>query len=164
MVPRDDPDSNYRMLAETLVERSGATAHPVPTAGSAEQAAAAYGELIRERVPDGAGGMPVFDAALLGLGEDGHTASLFPSSPALQVHGEVCIAVHDAPKPPPDRVTLSLEVLRAVRRRTMLATGAAKAGAIAAVLAGPDPAVPASLLADDALELIADGDAAGGSG
>src|SRR5947208_12795645 len=96
MVPPDDPESNYRLLAETLLERTEAVAHPVPTEGSAEEAASAYAREIRQRVPAGPDGVPAFDLALLGIGEDGHTASLFPHAPALDVRGEVCVAVHDA--------------------------------------------------------------------
>ncbi len=156
LVPPDDPESNYRMLAETLLEATGATAHPVPTNRSAEEAADAYESEIRGRVPAGAGGTPMLDFALLGLGEDGHTASLFPRAPALEATGRVCVAVHDAPKPPPDRVTLTLDVLRAARGAAILAVGSGKAPPAAAILAGPDPGVPASLLADGPLELILD--------
>ena len=83
----------------------------------------AYARELRERVPAGPDGVPALDLALLGLGEDGHTASLFPHAPALDVRGEVCVAVHDAPKPPPDRVSLTLDVLRAARRSLILAVG-----------------------------------------
>jgi 6-phosphogluconolactonase len=160
LVPPDDPGSNYRLVAETLVQ-AGATVHAVPTGGSAEEAASAYAHEIRQRIPAGPGGVPELDLALLGLGEDGHTASLFPHAPALEARGEVCVAVHDAPKPPPDRVTLTLDVLRAARSRVILAVGGVKARAAAAVLSGPDPGVPASLLADGSLELILDQAAAG---
>ncbi|MFN2612166.1 MAG: 6-phosphogluconolactonase [Solirubrobacterales bacterium] len=165
LVPADDPASNYRMLSETLLERTtGASAHPVPTEGnSAEQAATAYAELIAARVPAGTSGLPSFDAVLLGLGEDGHTASLFPNAPALRAGG-ICVAVHDAPKPPPDRVTMTLGVLSAARTPLMLATGAGKAGAVAAVVGDPDPAVPASLLGAGPLELILDPEAASALG
>ena len=67
-----------------------------------------------------------------------------------------CVAVHDAPKPPPDRVSLSLEVLRSARSVILLASGSAKAAALARALADPDPAVPASLLVRDRLAVIAD--------
>jgi 6-phosphogluconolactonase len=156
LVPPDDPESNYRMLAESLLEPTGATAHAVPTDGSAEQAADAYAREIRERVPSGPDGVPVLDLALLGLGEDGHTASLFPHAPALDVRGEICVAVHDSPKPPPDRISLTLDVLRAARRSLILAVGDGKTSAAAAVVSGPDPGVPASLLADGTLELMLD--------
>ncbi len=96
------------------------------------------------------------DFALLGLGEDGHTASLFPDAPTLDARGEVCVPVHDAPKPPPDRVSLTLDVLRAARAGAILADGAEKARPVARVLDGPDPHVPASLLADGPIELILD--------
>jgi 6-phosphogluconolactonase len=156
LVPPDDPESNYRLLAETLLERTAAVAHPVPTEGSAEEAAGAYAREIRRRVPAGPDGVPALDVALLGLGEDGHTASLFPNAAALDARGEICVAVHDAPKPPPDRVSLTLDVLRAARRSLILAVGDEKASAVARVLSGPDPEVPASLLADGPLELIID--------
>jgi 6-phosphogluconolactonase len=125
-----------------------------------EEAARTYATEIRERVPAGPDGVPVLDLALLGLGEDGHVASLFPHAPALDARGEICVAVHDAPKPPPDRVSLTLEVLRAARSALILALGAGKADAAAATLAGPDRGVPASLLADGSLELVLDSEAA----
>jgi 6-phosphogluconolactonase len=156
LVPPDDPESNYRLLSESLLSRTGAVAHPVPTEGSAEQAAMAYTSELRERVPAGPDGLPALDFALLGLGEDGHTASLFPDAPALDARGEVCVAVHDAPKPPPDRVSLTLDVLRAARGASILADGPGKAHPVAMVLEGPDPHVPASLLADGPIELILD--------
>jgi 6-phosphogluconolactonase len=68
----------------------------------------------------------------------------------------VCVAVHDSPKPPPDRVTLTLDVLSAARSSAILAVGEGKARPAAAVLAGANPGVPASLLADGPLELILD--------
>jgi 6-phosphogluconolactonase len=156
LVPADDPESNYRLLDETLLRATGATAHPVPTSGSAEEAAAAYTDTIRERVPRGPSGLPAMDLALLGLGEDGHTASLFPHAAALESRGEICVAVHHAPKPPPDRVSLTLDALRAASSALILAVGEAKATAVAATLSGPDPGVPASLLADAPVELIVD--------
>jgi 6-phosphogluconolactonase len=68
--------------------------------------------------------------------------------------------VHDAPKPPPERMTMTLPMLRAADRIVVLASGAAKARAVAALLEGPSEDVPASLLAGDRLELIVDEDAA----
>jgi 6-phosphogluconolactonase len=160
LVPPDDPESNHRMLAESLLDATGATAHPVSTDGSAEQAADAYAREILDRVPAGPDGVPVLDFALLGLGQDGHTASLFPNAPALEARNEICVAVHDAPKPPPDRVTLTLDVLRAARAAAILADGEEKAAAVAATLGTPTPRVPASLLAEGPIELILDDDAA----
>jgi 6-phosphogluconolactonase len=156
LVPPDDPESNYRLVAEALLRDTEAVAHPVPTGGSAEEAASAYAGEIRKRVPAGPDGVPALDLALLGLGEDGHTASLFPHSQALAARGEICVAVHEAPKPPPDRISLTLDVLQAARSAVILAVGEGKARAVAATVSGPDPGVPASLLADGPLELIVD--------
>ena len=71
------------------------------------------------------------------------------------------MAVHDSPKPPSDRVTLTLAKLNASRRIVLLVTGADKAPMLARVIAGPDPAVPASLLDRDSLEIVADAAALG---
>jgi 6-phosphogluconolactonase len=67
---------------------------------------------------------------VLGVGEDGHTASLFPGHPALEAPG-LAVGVRDSPKPPPQRVTLTFNALRTARRVIILATGAGKAGAVA---------------------------------
>ena len=153
----DDPAANYRMVAETLLGHApGALVHRIEGELGAERAAAAYDALLRQRVSTDGGSVPVLDIALLGIGEDGHTASLFPHNPALEARAVAAVAVHDAPKPPPDRVSLSLEVLRSARSVILLASGPAKAAALARALAGPDPAVPASLLVRDRLSVIAD--------
>jgi 6-phosphogluconolactonase len=158
----EDPESNHRLVVESLLARiPGAPPHEHRIRGElgAEEAARAYEEELRSRVPPP--DMPVLDVALLGIGEDGHTASLFPGhAEVCDESGALCLPVHDAPKPPPDRVTLSIAVLRAARHGMLLATGAAKADALAAALAGPDPRVPASLLASERLHVIADDAAA----
>lgn len=155
----DDPESNCRMVSETLLATAAIPAervHRVLGELGAEKAAAAYREELAVLVAE-PGGLPVLDLALLGMGPDGHTASLFPHHPALRApDGLSCVAVHDAPKPPPDRVTLTLSTLRAARGRLLLTTGEAKVRAVAAVLAGPDPAVPASLLGGPETELLVD--------
>ncbi len=79
----------------------------------------------------------------LGLGEDGHTASLFPGSPALKEVRALIAQVHDAPKPPPDRLTLTLPVLNAARAVLFMVQGSSKREALARVLRR-DPALPAS--------------------
>jgi 6-phosphogluconolactonase len=153
----DDPESNYRMVAETLLPRArGATVHRIEGELGAEAAASAYETTIRGRIAMDDGGLPVFDLVLLGIGEDGHTASLFPNNPALQAKGVACVAVHDAPKPPPDRVSLSLEVLRTARACVLLASGAGKAGPLGWALASPSVNVPSSLLARERLTIVAD--------
>ncbi len=173
-VPLDDPDSNDTLLRLTLLAHlpSGTAqphVHPVALAGDGDPAAAAaaYERELRAAVPaggtaaEGGSAWPVLDLALLGLGEDGHTASLFPDDGALDERERACVAVHGR-KPPFERVTLTLPVLRAARATVVLTAGAGKAWAVGALRDGPSPHVPASLLAEGgAVELIADRAAAG---
>jgi 6-phosphogluconolactonase len=136
-VPAEDPESNYRLVAETLLPgAAGARVHPIDGTLEPDAAARAYAAEIRG---------VTLDLALLGLGEDGHTASLFPGSPALAERSREAVAVV-ATKPPPHRVTLTLPVLEAARELVVLAVGRGKADAVAAVMRGADPAYPASLL------------------
>ena len=150
-----DPESNYLMAEQTLLGHApGALVHRIEGELGAERAAASYGVLLRERV---GAGVPVLDVVVLGIGEDGHTASLFPGFPQLRAPaGSLCLPVHDSPKPPPDRVTLSLELLNAARTTVLLATGAGKADALAHALGAADEKVPASLLERSRLTVIAD--------
>jgi 6-phosphogluconolactonase len=151
----DDPESNYRMVQETLQAAGGGPeVHRIEGEKGPEAAAEAYAALLTDRIPL-ENGLPVLDVALQGLGPDGHTASLFPGNPAVQAEG-ICLPVHDAPKPPPDRITLAVPVLRAARSIVFLATGEEKADAVRRLLAGPDPAVPSSALGGDRTELIVD--------
>jgi 6-phosphogluconolactonase len=145
VVPLDDEESTHRLCTQYL-DAPGATWHPVPTALGAQEAAAAYAREL-----DGT----VLDVALNGLGPDSHTASLFPNHPVLRAEG-ICVAVLDSPKPPSERVTLTLGKLNETRRLLLLVTGDSKVDALARVLEPPDPAVPASLLDRSRLEIIAD--------
>lgn len=99
------------------------------TSESAEASAAAYGETVREY------GTGAFDVVLLGVGPDGHVASHFPHHPAQRATGALAVAVHDSPKPPPDRVTLTFECLQRSREVWFLVAGDDKAAAVAAALA-----------------------------
>ncbi|GAA3874704.1 6-phosphogluconolactonase [Saccharothrix violaceirubra] len=93
-----------------------------------DAAAAAYAAVLDP--------MPEFDVFLLGVGEEGHTASLFPSSPAVLERERTAVAVRDCPKPPPTRVSLTLPAIRRAREVWLMTTGEAKAEAVAAALAG----------------------------
>jgi 6-phosphogluconolactonase len=144
-VALDDEQSNHRLVTEHL-DAPDATWHPVPTQLGCDEAAAAYGREIAD---------VTLDIAVNGMGPDGHTASLFPGF--LEVHADgVCLAVHGSPKPPPDRVTLTLPKLNASHRIVLAVAGAEKAPLLARVLAGADPEVPASLLDRERLEIVAD--------
>lgn len=159
-VPLDDPDSNHALVAQTLLADPLDPApqlHPVTGADSdPAAAAAAYERLLRATVGSNP---PILDVALLGLGEDGHTASLFPDDPVLEECKRLCVPVHGA-KPPFERITLTLPVLRSARQVVVLAEGAGKAWAVGATLAGPSTRVPASLLTAANAELIVDRSAA----
>jgi 6-phosphogluconolactonase len=148
-VPPDDPDSNYRMAHEALISRIDIperNVHRIRAEDDPEAAAAAYADEI-----DGV----ALDLAVLGLGPDGHTASLFPESPALDVRDRAAVAV-TASKPPPRRITLTLPVFERAVSILILATGESKAEAIAAVLRGPDTRYPASLLPADRTTILTD--------
>jgi 6-phosphogluconolactonase len=151
-VPRGHPDANHRLLEEVLGPDGelGPTMHAVSSPERPEDAAWLYALELEGEIRGG-----ILDVALLGVGDDGHTASLFPDQPALDAAEAPCVAVHGAPKPPPDRVTLTLPVLRRARYTALLAVGETKRGALSA-LGRPDPRWPASLLADDLDEVICD--------
>lgn len=157
------PDSNHAMVAASLLSGVGVSPdheHRVPVEHGARDAAALYADELRATVPLGPGGVPRLDVALLGMGPDGHTASLFPGDPALREDEALCAAVLDAPKPPPERVTLTVTALRAARRVVILATGPEKRLAVEALLSGPDPGVPASLVIGAGSEILVDAEAA----
>jgi 6-phosphogluconolactonase len=145
VVPHDDPESTHRLATGTL-DAPGAIWHPLEVELGCDRAAAAYAEEL---------GDTVLDLALNGMGPDGHTASLFPGHPQLHATG-IAVCVRDSPKPPPERMTLTLGKLNESRRILLVVTGEPKAPMLARVLAGPDPEVPASLLARDRLEVVAD--------
>jgi 6-phosphogluconolactonase len=132
-VPPDHSDSNYRMAKESLLDRVAippAHVHRMPAEDPDRDAAArAYEALLPEAL----------DVLVLGIGEDGHTASLFPGSAALRESERNVLPVI-GPKPPPERLTLTPLPILAARRRLVLATGAGKADAVARALEGPwDP-------------------------
>jgi 6-phosphogluconolactonase len=162
-VDPESEQSNYRLARETLLEPAGIAAeriHRMEGELGPEQGALRYARALGERVAPHAG-VPALDVIVLGIGADGHVASLFPGASTLDA-GEraICLPVHDSPKPPLERITLSLAVLRAARRCLLLATGAAKSDAVAAMLGEPSRQVPASLLARDRLSVIVDDAAA----
>lgn len=97
------------------------------------------------RLKEATGGSGALDACLIGIGEDGHLASLFPHHAGLKELAEV-FAIHDSPKPPAKRLTLSLPVLHRAAHHLVLALGAAKGQIAKRAALGPDPAIPVSLL------------------
>ena len=122
-VPPDHPDSNYRMAREALLDQvAPATVHRIAGELGPDEGAAEYSRVVA--------GLAPLDIVVLGIGEDGHTASLFPGRTEMNAKGWA-IGVRNSPKPPPERVTLTLPALRGARRVIILATGAGKAQAVA---------------------------------
>jgi 6-phosphogluconolactonase len=149
-VPPEDPEANVRMVREALVA-PGAVEHRMRGELGPERGAEAYAAEL---------GDTVMDLTLNGMGPDGHTASLFPHHPLLDATGPTA-GISDSPKPPPERVTLTLPALNASNKLMLLVAGADKAQALAQVLAGPDRGTPASLLDRDKLDVVADAAALG---
>ncbi len=130
-VPPNHPDSNYRMARAALLDRvAPATVYRMPAELGPEEGAALYAHVVAAVAP--------LDVVVLGIGEDGHTASLFPGHPALKAQG-LTAGIGDSPKPPPQRVTLTLNALQTARKVIILATGAGKAEAVAKAKRGEVP-------------------------
>ena len=147
-VAPEDEESNYRLAARdaaraqpAIADRSACTAWRASWAPSeGARALRAGAARARAAATATAPALPVLDLIVLGIGPDGHVASLFPGAPTLDAGEQaLCLGVHDSPKPPPERITLSLAVLRAARRCVLLATGAGKADAVNAMLGRAEP-------------------------
>jgi 6-phosphogluconolactonase len=136
-VPATDPQSNYRMVQEALLNHIAipeGNIHPIATtAANPDDAARAYETILREQLP---GAWPRFDLVLLGLGTDGHIASLFPGSDALRVTDRCVVAVQ-APVVPPRRITITLPVINAAAAIHFLVSGKDKSGAVHRARVGP---------------------------
>ncbi len=147
----NSPDSNYGSAKRLFLDHVPIPAdriHPVPELPDVEEVALAYERSMRSLLPLDGAGVPRLDIVLLGLGEDGHIASLFPGHAALFEDERLVVPVRDAPKPPPDRVTMTLPVLRAARTIRVVVTGTRKADMVARVLGEPHVAtgLPAQML------------------
>jgi 6-phosphogluconolactonase len=130
-LPAEHPDTNFNLAAGALLERARpASVHRIAGELGPDEAAALYEPVVS------AGPL---DLVLLGVGTDGHTASLFPENDALRATGWVT-GVRNATKPPPERVSLTFRALRAARRVLILAAGADKKDAVRRALSGELPA------------------------
>lgn len=143
-LPLDHPDSNYCMLRQTLIDPlcsivlPHSNLHPMPTEGTAEASALRYEAELKCFFGDST---PRFDLILLGIGPDGHTASLFPG----QTHpiGPWVLPVHNSPKPPPTRISLSLGLINQARHVLFLVTGQDKAPALSSIRGASGESLPA---------------------
>lgn len=153
-VPAAHPDRNDRAAREALLDHvpvDPRRVHPAPARGmpsvadDVHAAASSYAdELARHADPASHGPLPRIDVLLLGVGPDGHVASLFPNRPALHDTRSV-VGVEGAPKPPPDRVTMTLPSIQSADEVWLVAAGSGKAPAVRLALGGAGPlAVPAA--------------------
>jgi 6-phosphogluconolactonase len=161
-VPPSDPDSNYRMIRETLLtDVAPRGVFAMPTDGRPEDAAGSYEEMLHQQYGGSSlvAGQFLFDLQVLGLGEDGHTASLIPGQPVLENRSDwVAPVPHGRPEA---RLTLTYPALESSRLVLFLVSGAAKREAMARVREG-DPALPAARLRPQGEVIwLADRDAAG---
>jgi 6-phosphogluconolactonase len=141
--PSGDPDRNEGQARGLLLDQlplDPARVHAMapsdgPYGEDVDRAAEAYAEELAKAAGE-PGGVPAFDVLLLGVGPDGHVASLFPGHPGFAVTTGTAIAVRNSPKPPPTRISLTLPALQTARQTWLLAAGAGKADAVARALSG----------------------------
>lgn len=140
-VPEDHPDSNYKMAKETWLDHVPIPTrqiHPMPTSsGTPDSSALAYASELREFFGEAT---PAFDLIVLGMGSDGHTASLFPERSWPE--DEWVIGVVDSPKSPPCRISLNLGLLNQAKAVLFLVTGRDKAEALHQIWHDPKPERP----------------------
>jgi 6-phosphogluconolactonase len=153
-LPPGHPDRNETQAREAMLDYiplDPRRVHPMPAVGQpwgddVDAAAAAYADELRAATrPEERAGVPTFDVLMLGVGPDGHVASLFPEHPALYETDRTVVGVRGSPKPPPVRVSLTMPVIRSASEVWLLAAGAEKAAAVALALSGAgEVAVPAA--------------------
>jgi 6-phosphogluconolactonase len=141
-VPADDDERNEKQARAALLDSldlDPARVHPMgalggPDGNDADAAAARYADELAVAAPADAD-VPAFDVLLLGMGPEGHTASIFPESPAAYDE-RTALAVHGCPKPPPTRITMGFAAINAAREVWMVVAGADKAPMVAMALGG----------------------------
>jgi len=149
-LPTGAPDRNETQARAALLDAldglPAQNVHPMPAPGpgvaTPEDSAAAYARELAAHAPEGAG-LPRFDVVLLGMGPDGHVASLFPGHDALGAGGTV-VGVHGSPKPPPLRTSLTFDALRSAVEVWLIVAGAEKSPAVQQAFEGaPVEEIPA---------------------
>lgn len=137
-VPPEHPDSNHRMARESLLDAVAAPAGNIFRIRGEippHEAAREYEDKLAAVAARFGEPRYVHDLVMLGMGPDGHTASLFPGHPALAEQTRNVIAIEDSPKPPPQRVTMTLPLLNAARHACFLVTGTDKLGLVEEIIA-----------------------------
>jgi 6-phosphogluconolactonase len=149
-VPARHPDSNYNTARQTLLDylprvEPGQVHRMIGEAADLDAAARAYQALINRIVPKGESGLPAFDLIWLGMGPDGHTASLFPGTEALS-ETERLVVPNWVPQLDAWRLTLTFPILNAAHEVNVVAAGEEKAWAVRAVQAGADGLPPSGMV------------------
>jgi 6-phosphogluconolactonase len=151
-LPENDDERNDQQAYEALLERiviPSRNVHRMPAAdgefgADLDAAALAYEQVLAANGTDG-GPTPTFDVHLCGMGGEGHVNSLFPHTDAVEERHRMVVGVSDSPKPPPQRITLTLPAVQRSREVWLVVAGAAKADAVAAAIGGASPVdVPAA--------------------
>ena len=151
-VPQDDDERNEKQAREALLDHIDippSQVHPMAASdgefgNDLAAAALAYEQLLAANAPPSEP-VPNFDVHLLGMGPEGHINSLFPDTPAVLETTRMVVAVEDSPKPPPQRITLTLPAIQRSREVWLMVSGAGKADAAAAAIGGAQPvSVPAA--------------------
>src|ERR1700742_5242855 len=151
-VPEADDERNEKQARAALLDRvdiPSSQVHPMPASDGEfgtdlVAAALAYEQVLAANAEPG-DVVPNFDVHLLGVGPEGHINSLFPDTPAVRETTQAVVSVDDSPKPPPQRITLTLPAVQRSREVWLLVAGAGKAGAVAAAVGGAQPVeIPAA--------------------
>jgi 6-phosphogluconolactonase len=153
-LPGGHPERNETQVREALLDHvpvDPARVYPMAASDGeygvdVDAAAAGYAALLGSHArPEDHGPVPTFDVLMLGVGGEGHTASIFPSSPAVYETERTVVGVHGAPKPPPTRLTLTLPAIGCASEVWLATTGSDKAAAVAMALGGAGPTqIPAA--------------------
>lgn len=146
-VPLTDEERNEKQAREALLDHVDIPARNIHAMAASDSefgtdidaAALAYEHVLAANAPEGEPA-PAFDVHLLGMGGEGHVNSLFPHTPAVLETTRLVVGVEDSPKPPPQRITLTLPAVQRSKEVWLVVSGAAKADAVAAAIGGADPA------------------------
>lgn len=151
IVPSKSPESNSGEAYRQFFSKVNVPKHHLHTLDDpvqAESAADMYEAMLNKEFNLKKGEFPSFDLILLGIGEDGHIASLFPDHPGLKEHKRLVVPVFDSPKPPSERISLTLPVINNARNLVFVVAGSGKASILSRILApsGLQPELPAQLI------------------
>jgi len=150
-VPLTASDSNYNSLKSIFFDKVGIPKQQIYTLDGEkclQEAAVDYSHKLKSVF--GQTGLPRFDLLVLGMGPDGHICSLFPNHPLLDESEEWIVSIADSPKPPPQRITLTLPIINNAKSVCFTVTGASKAEMVQRVIKNPlNKEIPASLVVAD---------------